>query len=267
MENPFETDRQRALVRALLRSDTPDAEHRAAPPTRLDIYRNNQRAGLVRSLRVRFPVCARLVGEAFFLALTDAFSETEKPKTPVMLAYGETFPAFLDAHHARHAIPYLADVARLELAWSEAYHAADDEALDPAALRAATRHNPGALRLALHPSVRVVRSSFPVATIWEAHQHPDAPIAVAAWAAEDVLVSRPAAEVLVHRLPPGGAAFAQALLHGDTLGAAAAMALTEASDFDLAGAIATLLRAGAIGDVLSPRSDTVCHPTLSSASQ
>jgi hypothetical protein len=93
----------------------------------------------------------------------------------------------------------------------------------------------------------------------------DAPIAIAAWDTEDILVSRPPAEGLLHRPPPGGAVFAQALLHGDKPGAAATKAFAEASDFDLAVSIAILLRAGAISDVLSPRSDDVCHPTLSGA--
>src|SRR3546814_5214850 len=63
-------------------------------------------------------------------------------------------------------LPYLADVARIERAWIEAYHAAEAPALDPAALARFTPDELPALRLRLHPSVRLVRSRFPAMTIW-----------------------------------------------------------------------------------------------------
>jgi hypothetical protein len=62
---------------------------------------------------------------------------------------------------------------------------------------------------------------------------------------EDALVTRPALDVCIRRLPPGGAVFLTALADGKSLGDAASAALAEAPDFDLSGNIAGLLSAGA----------------------
>ena len=58
-----------------------------------------------------------------------AFVHAHKPRSPVMIAYGEDFPEFADAYLAAADVPpriaMAADVARLENAWVEAYHAED----------------------------------------------------------------------------------------------------------------------------------------------
>jgi hypothetical protein len=51
--------------------------------------------------------------------------------------------------------------------------------------------------------------------------------------------------VEVHRLPPGGAVFLNALAQGATLAAAAGEALSLAADFDLSANLAGALQAGA----------------------
>jgi hypothetical protein len=62
---------------------------------------------------------------------------------------------------------------------------------------------------------------------------------------EDALITRPALDVIVRRLPPGGAVFLEGLIAGMPLGTAASAALAEAPAFDLAGNIAGMIEAGA----------------------
>ena len=50
-------------------------------------------------------------------------------------------------------------------------------------------------------------------------------------------------------LPPGGAAFLSSLIEGQPLGAAAATAFAETSDFDLTANIAGMIRAGAFAAI------------------
>jgi hypothetical protein len=64
------------------------------------------------------------------------------------------------------------------------------------------------------------------------------------------LVTRPALEVEVRRLSPGGAIFLSRLLTGESLGAAALAALSESPSFDLPANIRGLLEAGAFTTVL-----------------
>ena len=102
------------------RLDAPDAR-------RFSVYRNNVAVGLIGAIEARFPVGRRMVGEAGFRALARTFIESHKPRSPVLVAFGDEFPDFLAAD-ASHDLPFLPDLARLENAWVEAYHAADASA-------------------------------------------------------------------------------------------------------------------------------------------
>ena len=84
------------------------------------------------------------------------------------MLYGEGFPAFVAGFPPAGAIPYLADVARLENAWVEAYHAAEADALGLDALAAIAPDALGALRFRPHPAARLLRFSHPAASIWAA---------------------------------------------------------------------------------------------------
>ncbi len=79
----------------------------------------------------------------------------------------------------------------------------------------------GGLRFSPHPAARLLRFSHPAASIWAAHQGAGEPRPPEAWRAEDALVARPEADVLVRILPPGGYEFARALFAGATLAEAA----------------------------------------------
>ena len=97
----------------------------ADPAHRFSVYRNNVVSGLVRALESRFPVVERLVGEEFFRAMAQVFVAEDPPRSPVLFRYGTTFPDFVARFEPASAVPFLADVARLELARGRAYHAAD----------------------------------------------------------------------------------------------------------------------------------------------
>jgi len=56
------------------------------------------------------------------------------PRSAVMIHYGADFPGFVAAFEPAREIAYLSDVARLEDAWVEAYHAAEAAPLALAAL-------------------------------------------------------------------------------------------------------------------------------------
>ena len=98
----------------------------ASPDSRrFSVYRNNVAVGLIGALEARYPVARRIVGADVFRALARALRYARKPRSPVMIAYGDDFPDFLAEAGAALDLPYLADVARLENAWVEAYHAED----------------------------------------------------------------------------------------------------------------------------------------------
>jgi len=215
------------------------------PENRFAVYRNNVIASLVSVLAARFPVVRRLVGEEFFRAVARAYVTEEPPRSPVLLHYGETFPGFIENFPPAAAIEYLADVARLELARGRAYHAADAVPIEAGVLVSLAPEQLGELRLALHPSVSLLQSPHPIVSIWEAHQAAEvAP--VSAWTPEAALVARPALDVGIWRLPPGGHCFIGRLADGHALAAAVEAASATAADFDLTANLAILLRANVV---------------------
>ena len=190
---------------------------------RFAVYRNNVHVGLVEALLKRYPIVARLVGDDFFRGMARVYVGSHKPASPLLIYYGADFPDFIASFAPAAGIPYLADVARLESAWLEAYHAADAAPLEIAALVALPPERLPDLRLVPHPATRMVVSRFPVGSIWSAHRsEPVQPVGHAR--PETVLLVRPAAEVGVHVPPAGDTGFIAALLAGQSVAEAAVAA-------------------------------------------
>jgi len=245
---PFEAT-VAAFARAL-------ADPAAAPPAgtagrdgvpdtrRFAVYRNNIAVGLIAAIEARYPVARRLVGDTFFRAMARAFVAAHKPQSAVILAYGADFPDFVAKFEPARELAYLPDVARLENAWGEAYHAAEAAALTLAALAGLDPVGLADSRFVPHPAARLLRSDHPAASIWAGHQGEGAVRAPESWRAEETLVTRPHAEVLVRILPAGGYSFARALFEGSTL--AEAHAAAARADFDPGAHLVGLIEAGAL---------------------
>ena len=221
------------------------------PQARFAVYRNNVTVSLIDALAQTFPVVQALVGEDFFRAMAKVFAQNNPPRSRVMAFYGDSFPAFVAGFAPATALPCLADVARLEMARVQAYHAADRAPLHPQALVAAMADGEKllSLRLHLHPSVQLLDARFAVYSLWAAHQgalcistvDPDLP--------EAALVFRSGLDVHTLALAAGEARFLAVLMEGRALPEAvdaAAVTVTKtctdtASTFDLTRTLAMLL--------------------------
>jgi hypothetical protein len=224
-----------------------------APQKRFAVYRNNVVSGLIAALRTQFPASESIVGNEFFADMTRIYIETQPPRSPILVTYGHGFPNFIAGFAPAAEIDYLADVARLEAARTSAYHAADAMPLDPARWQEIDPQALAAIRVALHPSVEILRSPHPVVTIWAMNSGEAELGAIDDWAGEDAVVARPQLDVTVRKLPPGGAAFLAALATSATLGEAAQAAITDHPEFDLAANLAGLIGAGLAIDLsISP---------------
>ena len=211
---------------------------------RFAVYRNNVHVSLVGALRSKFPVVARLVGEEFFTAMARLFVGMEKPTSPLLAEYGRGFPDFVAGFEPARMVPYLPDVARLENAWTEAYHAADAAPLTVAALQAVVPDDFVAMTFEPHPAVRLVASAYPIGSIWSANQSENvAPVQTRG--PETVLITRPEADVTLRIISAADHAFCDALLGGQSVGEGAAAALAAKPDFDLGSALIGLVSTGA----------------------
>lgn len=136
---------------------------------RFDVYRNNVASGLTRALEAAFPVIRALVGEVFFGAMAVEFLRTHPPKSRLIMLYGEDFPPFLATFPPVAHLGYLPDVARLEQALRESYHAADAPPLPADDLSNLPEATLLQARLRLAPAVRVLQSDWPIFSIWTAN--------------------------------------------------------------------------------------------------
>ena len=241
--------RQSEFAQAILNPDLPVPDGLQNPEgapagKRFSVYRNNVAVSLSEALEVTFPVIRKLVGDEFFKAMAGVFLRQHQPDSPVLMFYGTPMPAFLEGFDPVTHLGYLPDVARIELALCRSYHAADTPPLDPIALQAIAPDNLLKTHLHLAPSVHLIRSKWPAASIFHANSSDDAP--QPEMRPEDVLITRPEFDPQVTTLPPGAGAFIAALIDNAPLDDALKQVTIASGDFDLTETLGLLLTAGAI---------------------
>lgn len=211
---------------------------------RFSVYRNNVAGPLTRALEAGFPTVRALVGDAFFAAMALAYLRAHPPRSRIMMLYGADFPAFLAGFPPVAHLGYLPDVARLEIALRNSYHAADSQPLAEAEFQRLLGADIAGLRLRLAPSLRLLRSRWPVVSIWAAHQAGGPPPRPGP---EDALILRPEFDPRPQILPRGGADYVAGLLERRSLGESLELA---GPGLDLAALLGLLIAGRAIIGVL-----------------
>jgi hypothetical protein len=145
-------------------------------------------------------------------------------------------------------IAALVDVARLENAWVEAYHAEDAIAAAVGDLAALSPDCLPGTRIAFHPGARLLRFATQAASIWASAQGGDQPPASTEGTAEDALITRPDCDVRVRVLPPLGFDFALSLREGATL--VEAVAALDDPAFDFGAHLVGLVDSGAVASII-----------------
>lgn len=241
---------QGAFVRALLDPELPPPNELETPggfppERRFAVYRNNVCVGLVDALAERFPICVQLVGDEFFRAMAQCYVRAFPPRSPMLFEYGDGFATFVSEFEPAREIPYLPDVARLEYAVGQAYHAADAAPLPLDLIRALPLDRLESATAALHPSTHVIASKHPIVSIWRWHMSDEKTRPLQLDRGEEALVVRPQLAISVSTLPSGGSAFVDALRSGETFGEAVNAATGVAADFNLTDCLSELFVTGA----------------------
>ncbi len=213
---------------------------------RFAVYRNNVAVSLTDALKKRFPVIERLVGPDFFAAMGRLYLNENRPKSPVLSEWGDTFPDFLAGFPPLGDYPYMADVARIELARGRAYHAPDANPIARDLLIVAAA-DPENAQLGLHPSVQILRLSYPAVSIWAANQAGTNGQGPTSTKAEIALILRDREyQVPVMAIGAGDAALIAALQDGQTLLIATKLAAFAEAGHDPQPILVRLMQAGAI---------------------
>jgi hypothetical protein len=202
---------------------------------RLAIYRHHVLTSLTEALESTYPVVAHLVDPRFFRFAADRYIRTHPPSGPCLFEYGDTLGEFLAGFPPTQPLAYLPDVARLEWAMNVALHAPDVVPIE----RVALARRP---RIALHPSVTLLQSPWPIDAVWRANQ---------AGATDDrvdldaggvcLQVWRSGDEVLFRALSPTAFVLRETVMRTGSLEAAAGEALAGDAGADLGAYIVGLL--------------------------
>jgi len=236
------------------------------PAKRLfQVYRNNFWIATEDALCGIYGVVKQLVGDQFFTLLVDHFLRSYPPRFGNMLQLGSDLPVFLCDFKLTAGLPYLPDIARLEWAFHEVFHAADASPFNTQALTAIPAKNIPLLHFELSLGSMLVYSPFPIFEIWRVNQPDyvgDQTVDLDA-GGDSVLLTRPNLVVELQKLNQVDARFLQSLASGGNLDKATQVALKYSKDFDLEGALARYLGNGALvpaGRGLSGPALTNNHP-------
>lgn len=180
MSRALEAGRQSALLDALFSARAPAAgaltglrESGERLQRGLGAYRANGSSIAERALAAAYPTLHALVGSEDAAALARALWRSVPPTRGDLAQWGRELPEFIEAQRSLDPWPYLADCARLDAALQRCEAAADTE-IERDTLALLAEHPPEALRLWLLPSVQLLASDWPVASL-HAAQQPDAP--------------------------------------------------------------------------------------------
>ncbi len=219
----------------------------------LAVYRNNVRSSLSKALAETFPVVAQLVGDDFFKYAAGEYFNAHPPSSPIISHYGVGFSAFLDDFAPAKTVPYLADMARLEIAWLDAYRARDASPLPIEKILAAAGDDPSTLCLTLHPSLRLIKSDYPIVSIWRRHKEDPAKDNnnLKDAKGECAMVIRPHLDVLVHDISHGLYSAIQFLSEGGTIENAFEHALSIDENFDPQDAFGAIFNTSIITNIAS----------------
>ena len=214
---------------------------------RLALYRGNVSAAWEKALGNAYPVVRALVGNEFFGGLARAYGRAHPSVSGDLNRFGARFAEFVDGFEHTRTLPYLGDVAALEWSVHAAHYAADPQALTRERIAALPPDELLMARFALHPACAWLRSPFPVASIWLAHQ-PQATVALpdSLDRGELALVVRPLWRVEVLTSSPGELAALARLRAGADIEAAITAGLQAEPGFAFPKALVRWLDYGII---------------------
>lgn len=227
---------------------TPDAGDPVSSQPAFAVYRNTVMKGWVDALQANYPAVARLVGSDWFRGAAMEYARSPSVDDARLVAYGRGFPEFLAQCPAAGDLPYLAGVASLDRAWTQA-HVAADASTDCVFLATLPAQELGQLRVAAHPAARWAWfEAMPVFTIWSRNRSDALSPDNIEWRSEGTLLTRPDGAVQWREASRGECAFLDACAApgGTSLAQAAAAALQAEPATNLSELLAGLLRAGAL---------------------
>ncbi len=137
---------------------------------RLSIYRASVIGIQSDALASVYPVLDQLVGERFFSTLCKAYLSTNSSPSGDLHQLGKNMDTFLQNYSAVDSLPYLPDIAKIEWAYHQAFHAANDLDFSFEDFGEVPPEKQNQLVFGLSNSLTLIQSPWPIDHIWAANQ-------------------------------------------------------------------------------------------------
>lgn len=153
---------------------TPDIEfselfvkNRIAIPERLAVYRNNIVGSLTDVMIASHPVLEKLVGKEFLEFMGRSFVLEHPPETGCLAEFGPGFDDYVRAFKPAEGLPYLGDIALMEILQNQAYYAKDETYFTLDDLQAIDPEKLGTMTFHLADHVNFMTSPYPIDAIYD----------------------------------------------------------------------------------------------------
>lgn len=142
--------------------------------SRLDVYRATARSVHVSVLSSIYPVCLKILGNDYFKLIAKKYFIAYPSSNPDLNNYGEHFANYLaELASQRDELSeylYLSDLAKLEWCLHAAYYSKDNDPLDIEQFQNQCAQLGGEIRFDLAYGIELLKSEYPITTIWQQHQ-------------------------------------------------------------------------------------------------
>ena len=198
---------------------------------RLGVYANGYPARIAEALREAYPALLHVVGNDEFHRLVHRYLPHVPAGNYNLSEVGARLPEFLADDELGNSLPFATDLARLEWAVHRAFHAPELEPFDAASVAAWTEQDWQNAVLEFQPAVALVRSLWPIRSIWQARSTPRDQIDIELEGRpEQAVVYRAGFRVACDAIAEAEAAVLATLLDGEPLGRAMQIVADSSAD-------------------------------------
>lgn len=219
----------------------------------MQVYRNNYYISLTEALRSVFVSVDKLVGKGFFDFVAHGYIDAHPSKSGNLHEFGEHFASFIGSLEQAASVPYIRDIARLDWAWHETFHAEDSIPVGVEVLAEFEPEELGTLNFGCVTAMKILKMDYSIFGLWNHCR--DIPGFESAdelsydETTESIMVHRLGLDVVVSLLTQAEAAFIQKLNQGFCLADATESAMNRDMQFQLLDVLQSLFVKGIVSKV------------------
>ncbi len=186
---------------------------------RMQVYAEGYTARILETLSETCVAVKHILGEAAFLQIAQGYARQYPSQSYNLTDAGRKLPDYFEETDWKDRFPFLPDLARLECLVMDSFHEFPEDSFDPACLAGLDEGGWDKLYLNFQPFVKILKSSWPILSLWEARSTPLKDLHVRLEGRpQSVLVYRRASEVFCKEITSAQYEMLSGLLSGKNLG-------------------------------------------------